>query len=86
MNNLFEKIADYIVKQVQENSKLSGFQYIVDHTDIQTIFNQEIDEYINNKIIEALCKKEEVADAQVDTDGFDVVLYTKYAPNYVEEE
>jgi hypothetical protein len=86
MDKLFEKISNYIIKTVQENSMLSGFQYVVSYKDIQETFSQEIDEYINSKIIENLSAREEVADVQEDTDGFDVVLYTKYAPNYIEEE
>ena len=81
---LFEKIADFIIKEVQENSEssMSGFQYIVGYDKIQEKFNIDIERYMNDKILEYLHKREEVADVVEDTDGFDVVLYTEYAPNY----
>ncbi|EQB4341422.1 hypothetical protein ACYJ2U_001806 [Clostridium botulinum] len=80
--NLFEEIAEYLVKTVQEESTLEGFQYTISNADIQERFGKEIDEYINDKIIEVTSKKEEVAEIFVDTDGFDVTLYTDFAPNY----
>lgn len=83
---LLKRITDYIVKTVQEESILSGFQYVVDYSDVQSHFAKEIGEYINNQIVEALEDREEVADVQLDTDGFDVVLYTNFAPNYEGEE
>lgn len=78
-------ITDYIIKTVQENSILSGFQYIVSYTDIEKTFDINISN-IKNDIIDTLSTREEVADVQVDEEGFDVVLYTKYAPNYNEED
>ncbi|MBY6842817.1 hypothetical protein [Clostridium botulinum] len=67
---------------MQEERTLEGFQYTISNTDIQERFGKEIDEYINDKIIEVTSKKEEVAEIFVDTDGFDVTLYTDFAPNY----
>ncbi|EKS4345204.1 hypothetical protein QB607_003208 [Clostridium botulinum] len=84
--NLFEEISNYIVKTVQEESTLEGFQYIISQKDIWEKFGKEIDEYIENKIIEVTSKKEEVAEIFMDTDGFDVTLYTDFAPNYIEEK
>lgn len=84
-NGLFEEIAEYIVKSVQKNSILSGFQYIVDYTEIGTKFEVEITETNKEKIIDALQEREEVADVQKDPIGFDVVLFTAYAPNYSED-
>ncbi|BAO04950.1 uncharacterized protein CBO05P1_231 [Clostridium botulinum B str. Osaka05] len=72
--NLFEEISNYIVKTVQEESTLEGFQYTINQSDIQERFGKEIDEYIINKIIEVTSKKEEVAEIFTDTDGFDVTL------------
>ena len=83
---LLKRITDYIVKTVQEESILSGFQYIVDYSDVQSHFAKEIGEYINNQIVEALESREEVADVEQDTDGFDVVLYTDFAPNYEDKD
>ncbi|WP_125154481.1 hypothetical protein [Clostridium rectalis] len=73
--NLFEEISNYIVKTVQEESTLEGFPYTISYAVIQERFGKEIDEYINDKIIEATSKKEEVADIFTDTDGFDITLY-----------
>ncbi|WP_291566903.1 MULTISPECIES: hypothetical protein [unclassified Clostridium] len=86
--NLFEEIAKYLVKTVQEESdgSMSGFQYIISNADIQEKFGKEIEEYINNKIMDASFEREEIADICIDTDGFDVVLYTDFAPNYIEEQ
>lgn len=83
---LLKRITDYIVKTVQEESTLSGFQYVVDYSDVQSHFAKEIGEYVNNQIVEALEVREEVADVEQDTDGFDVVLYTNFAPNYEGDE
>ncbi|MBN3375735.1 hypothetical protein CF087_17870 [Clostridium botulinum] len=80
--NLFEKIAEYLIKTVQEESTLSGFQYTISNADIQERFRMEIENYINDKIIEVTSKKEEVAEIFTDTDGFDITLYTDFAPNY----
>lgn len=87
-NPIFKKISEYIIDQVAENSEssMSGFQYCVTDSEIQEMFAVDIENYINEKILEELDKREEVADVQLDTDGFDVVLYTKYAPNYIDEE
>ncbi|MBD5589136.1 hypothetical protein [Clostridium botulinum] len=80
--NLFEEIANYLIKTVQEESTLEGFQYTISNADIQERFGMEIENYINDKIIEVTSKKEEVAEIFMDTDGFDVTLYTDFAPNY----
>lgn len=82
MENLFEQIADYIVKNTQQNSLDSGFQYITHYSEIEEKFSLQIEEYVRNEIISSLEAKEEVADIQEDTDGYDVVLFTSYAPNY----
>ncbi|GAA0082916.1 hypothetical protein [Clostridium sp. CTA-6] len=80
--NLFEKIADYIVKTVQEESTLEGFQYTISEANIQENFGLEIKNYIDDKIMEEMVKRKEVAEIFMDTDGFDVTLYTDSAPNY----
>lgn len=84
--NLFEEIAEYLIKTVQEESTLEGFQYTISEADIWERFGKEIGNYINDKIEEVTSKKEEVAEIYLDTDGFDVTLYTDFAPNYREEE
>lgn len=82
--NLFEEIANYLIKTVQEesDSSMSGSQYVNSKVDIWERFGEEINEYIINKIEEVTSKKEEVAEIFMDTDGFDVTLYTDFAPNY----
>lgn len=85
--DLFERIADYVVKNTQENaSDLSnGLNYITSNADILSVFAQEIDEYVMDKVMEALCKREEIAEVELVVElveGFDVVLYSNYAPNY----
>ncbi|WP_291566905.1 MULTISPECIES: hypothetical protein [unclassified Clostridium] len=86
MSNIFEQIADYIVKNTQQNSVESGFQYITYYSEIEKKFNVKIDKNINNKILTALEDREEIADVQEDISGYDVVLFTSYAPNYNSKE
>lgn len=84
--NLFEEIASYIIKTVQEESILSGFQYVVSEAAIQARFGVEIRNYINDKILDVTAEREEVAEIYLDTDGFDTTIYTDFAPNYDEED
>ena len=83
---MINKIVDYIIAEIQEKSDLSGFQNVVPYSVLSERFSGEIEEYIQGLVIDGLLKREEVADAILDTDGFDVVLYTDYAPNYNEED
>lgn len=83
---MINKIVDYIIKEVQEKSELSGFQNIVLYSDISEKFSGEIEEYFQNLVMDSLLKREEIADVILDTDGFDIVLYTDFAPNYKEED
>lgn len=83
---LFGEIAGYIVKRVQTESTLSGFQLIVAYSDIEDNFNIEMNTSNKESITDALNEREEVADVQDDPLGFDVVLLTIYAPNYKEED
>lgn len=85
MKNTIKEIAGFIVKQVQEES-MSGFQYIVSIRDIKKAFGKTIDPLMALRIKEELEFREEVADVQLDEYGFDVVLCTDFAPNYVGEE
>ena len=82
--NLFKEIAKYIIKEAQDNT--SDCNYIVNYAEIEQRFGIQIKEFINGQITEALCKCKEIADVQEDTDGFDVVLYGDYSPNYQENE
>lgn len=76
-----KEIADYIIKTVQSES--SGFQYIVFYDEIEMEFGLRLDSVIIKEIENSLWLREEVADIELD-DGFDIVLYTDYAPNYRE--
>ena len=78
------EIVNFIIATVQEESM--GFQYIVDYSHIEEKFEVTFDSIIIKQVEELLCEREEVADVQLDDDGFDVVLYTGYAPNYIEED
>lgn len=76
----YSNIVDFIVKTVQEDS--SSFQYIVDSSYVEGVFEIELDSLAVNQIIEGLLQREEVADVEFYESGFDIVLYTDYAPNY----
>lgn len=78
-------IINEIIKIVQEESVLSGFQYIINYTYIENKFNIAINNNLREVIKTKLEEREEVADVYLDDNGFDVVLYTDYAPNYNEE-
>lgn len=78
--DLFSQMARYIIETTQKET--SRFQWTVDYKDVQEKFALEINEYINGVVIDRLLQQEEVADAILDTDGFDVVLHTDYSPNY----
>lgn len=80
------KVVDYIIKEVQEKSNpdMGGFQYIVDDADIMMAFQFGMEQDTQEEILDALLERKEVADAFLDTDGYDVTLFTDHAPNYVE--
>ena len=78
-----KEIADYVVKTVQSES--SGFQYIVLYDEIEKEFGIRLDSVVIKEIEKDLWLREEVADIERDN-GFDVVLYTDYAPNYIKSQ
>lgn len=80
----YSEIVGFIIKTVQDESM--GFQYIVDYICIEEKFGVVLDSTIIKQVEIFLCKREEVADVQLDDYGFDVVLYTDYAPNYIKED
>ena len=87
MNELIKEIASFIIKETQDNSILSGFQYETDFTRVLEVFGQRLDQEIKNSIIEELETREEVAQADLEEDFiFDVTLFTDYAPNYNKED
>lgn len=83
--SLFRQMSEFIIKKVQDES--SGFQLIVSLDEVKSEFESEIDSFLSNAILNALCKREEIAEVDIDEDGeFDIVLFTDYAPNYEEEK
>lgn len=83
---MLKEIAREIIKTVQDESVLSCFQYIVYYEEIEEKFNLRMTREIANEIVKCLEGCVEVADVELDADGFDVVLYMAYAPNYEEEQ
>ena len=79
-----EKAVDYIINkiQVESDSSMSGFQGYVTKLEIIKLFGINV----IRKIESALNNREEIADVVEDAEGFDVVLYTAYAPNYDSKE
>ncbi|MFR6599756.1 MAG: hypothetical protein ACLUSV_00355 [Streptococcus sp.] len=73
-------MANEVVKYVQENSVVSGFQLCVT---IDNLYDCAIDP---QKLIEELECCDEVADVVYEDGVFDVLLYTKYALNNNELE
>jgi len=85
--DIFDKIAEYIVKntQTESNPDMSGFQLVTSFA-ILNEYQDQLNVYIRNQVRLALESREEVADVQLDKDGFDVCLYTNFAPNYRSEQ
>lgn len=85
----FKEIAKYIIKVVQENSDstMSGYEYMIDYSDIEKAFNLKMNDENKSEILKALNQREEIADIEdVREESYlDIVLYTDYAPNYIEE-
>lgn len=88
IESLFDRIAAFIIKQVQEESNpdMSGFQMVVEYGYIDQVFGVDLAQYIQDKVLESLHGRVEVADVICDTDGYDVVLYTAYVPNYKNDD
>lgn len=77
-------ICDYIIKQVIENGKETGIQYVVFYDEINKEFNVSLTEKDINDIKEELEMRDKIADVLVDDIGFDVLIYIDYAENYDE--
>ena len=77
-------ICDYIIKQVIENGKETGIQYVVFYDEINKEFNVSLTEKDINDIKEELEMRDEIADIVVDDIGFDILIYIDYAENYDE--
>lgn len=72
-------ITDFIIKTVQEESILSGFQYIVDFSLIEDTFQIKLSKENIELIESSLSVREEIADVQIIDGAFDVIIYTDYA-------
>ena len=79
----YSKIADFIIKTVQ-NESVCGFQYVIYNMDIEYEFGITINDDKAREIGSELVKRKEVADFDYVNETFDVVLYTNYAPNYID--
>lgn len=86
MVSLSDKIARFIVEEVQKNSEVNGFQCTVGDYEIKREFHLSISEYLRRDIEESLWRMVEVNDVIAEDDGFDVVLALDYAPHYREED
>lgn len=84
-NSLFDDMADFIIKYVQDNSIISGFQCNVSFDVVEEEFGINLEPDYTICLLELLSEREEVADADFYLDSFDVTLYTAFAPNYCEE-
>jgi len=79
---VFNDIVNYIIHKVQTDSILSGFQLLINVTDIELRFGLSLDTDSIDCILDLLREKEEVADVVFYNGYFDVLLYTDYALNY----
>lgn len=78
---MLHKICDYIVSTVINET--FDFQYRIFFDEIENNFSIKLnDEWISD-ISLMLSQREEIADLYVDTDNFDIVIYTDYSPNYL---
>lgn len=73
---MIDKICDFLIKQIIDNS--SGFQYCIDFEIIEDMFKIELSKDIKNQILNELIFRSEVADAELQQDCFDIVLYTSF--------
>jgi hypothetical protein len=80
---LYEMIADFCIKQVQENAGCcsEGTNWITDYDEVEEEFSICINDINLEAVIEAIEKREEVAEVLLD-DGFDVTIYTDFSPFY----
>ena len=93
-DNMMERqIADYMVKHGTENTNYGTWVFEVDElTKKFNITEKWIQEH-EDGIMSELYLREEVADVERELSGndmtitlFDVVFYTNYCPNYIEDE
>lgn len=85
-DSIIDEITDFIIKKVQSESMLSGFQYAIGFSEIEEEFGIELEPDYIECILQLLFVRKEVADVDFYRDNFDVTLYTDFAPNYREED
>ena len=78
MEELIKKIVDHIIKSGKEQLYDNNFQTIVDYRDVHENFASEIEIEIFNMIETKLSEREEIADVEQDSDGFNIVYYTDF--------
>lgn len=77
---MLDKICEYIVSTVINET--FEFQYRVFFDEIENKFLIELNDELISTISSMLVQREEIADLYIDTDCFDIVIYTDYSPNY----
>ena len=93
-DNLMERqIADYMVKYGTENTNYGAWVFEVDELAKKFDVTEEWIQEHEDGIMSELYLREEVADVERELSGndmtitlFDVVFYTNYCPNYIEDE
>lgn len=76
---------DFIIQTVQLKSMDSGHQYIVRFENVVINCGIGKDTESQEDILDELLTRVEVLDAYNEDDGFNVNIFTDYAPNYEEE-
>lgn len=93
-DNMMERqIADYMVKHGTENSNYGTWVFEVDELAKKFNITEKWIQEHEDGIMSELYLREEVADVERELSGndmtitlFDVVFYTNYCPNYIEDE
>ena len=75
--NMFEYIAEYIIEKVSRGT-LSGFQSIIEFSDIYDKFKIKLDSDMLDEFIDYLNNRDEFADIIIEENSLDIVLYTDY--------
>lgn len=93
-DNMMERqIADYMVKHGTENTNYGTWVFEVDELAKKFNITEKWIQEHEDGIMSELYLREEVADVERELSGndmtitlFDVVFYTNYCPNYIEDE
>jgi hypothetical protein len=78
-------ITDFIISEVQENATdlSNGLNYVVDFAEIEERFKITVTAELAEEIADSLSIREEVADVIIIDNDFDILLYGKYAPDFI---